>query len=274
MSEQGRVGIEQGVVVGTGGGRDLRADVYTPPEPGPAVPAVVLLHGGAWRHGDRTQLRGYGIRLGMAGYVCVATEYRLAGEAAWPAQIEDAKAAVRWVRAHADRLGVDPDRIAVQGNSAGGHLALLVAGTPGLDEFEGRGGSPGVPTDVAAVVAIYPPTRLARVPTDLFATEQELAARPQASRDGAREAARLASPVSHVTDRFPPTMLIHGEDDEVVPVADSLVLREALVAAGVPVELHVYPEQPHAFDAQPAFGRRCADEMVFFLDRYARHGAD
>ena len=273
MGTSERVAIDEGVVFGTGGGRELRCDVYTPPSRPASAPGVLLLHGGSWRTGEPAQLKGYGILLGLAGYVCVAAEYRLADEAPWPAQIEDVKAAIRWLRATAPQHGVDPDRIVAQGNSAGGHLALLAAGTPGFEPFEGQGGNSGVPTDVAAALAIYPPTTLPRVPTDLFATSEELerrAADPDAP-DPA-EQARLASPVAHVTGAFPPTMLIHGDADQTVPVEASLKMHRELRDQGVPVELHVYPQQPHAFDAQPAFGRRCAEEMAFFLKRYVGGG--
>ena len=149
----GRVTIEEGVVFGTAGARDLKCDVYTPPGRPENAPAVLMVHGGSWRNGDRTQLRGYGILIGLEGYLCVCTEYRLLDEAAWPAQIHDVKAAIRWMRANSSRLGLDPERIVIEGNSAGGHLALLAAGTPGRPDFEGEGGNPGVPTDVAAVPA-------------------------------------------------------------------------------------------------------------------------
>jgi acetyl esterase/lipase len=265
----GRVTITQDVVYGTAGagGRDLRCDVYTPPgvEAGAKAPCVLLVHGGAWRTGDKTQLRGYGILLGRAGYVCVAPEYRLVGESPWPAAIHDVKAALRWVRASADELGIDPDRIAIEGNSAGAHLALLVAGSAGVPELEGEGGNPGVSTKVAAAVGIYPPV--------LFfdpATGHSKGAIPLLAlvEDGDAEAARLASPVHHVSADFPPTMLVHGTSDTTVPVSASVRMYEELVAAGVPADLHLYAEQPHAFDAQPSFGRQVAAEMLLFLDRY------
>lgn len=264
MTSDGRVSIDEGVVFATGGGRELRCDVYTPPARPAAAPGVLLLHGGSWRTGDRTQLRGYGILLGRAGYVCVAADYRLADEAPWPAQIEDVKAAIRWMRASAPRLGIDPDRLVAHGNSAGGHLALLAAGTPGDAALESDGGDAAVPTDLAAVVAIYPPVKLHRVPTELFAPPSE----DETDEAAAREAGRQASPVTHVSTGFPPTLLVHGDADEVVPVEASLTMHAALRQAGVPVELHLYPEQPHAFDADPAFGRRCADAIAFFLERY------
>lgn len=262
---EGRVTIETDVVFGRGGDRDLRCDIYTPPGGADRSPAVILVHGGAWRQGDRTQLRGYGILLGRQGYVCVAPEYRLTPESPWPAQIHDVKAAIRWVRANAERLGIDPERITVEGNSAGAHLALLAAGTQDVAEFEGEGGSPGVSTHVAAVMAIYAPT--------LFSHgERERGAVPLVVLTEATDeaVARMAGPVNHVTPEFPPTLLIHGTADTTVPPLASIRMYEALVAAKVPVELHMYAEQPHAFDAQPAFGRQCAAEMLLFLDRYAR----
>jgi acetyl esterase/lipase len=149
-----RVDIREDVVFGTGSGRELRCDVFTPPGQDARRPAVLLVHGGGWRSGDKTQLRGYGILLARAGYVCVAPEYRLVGEAPWPAQIHDVKAAIRWVRAHSDELGIDPSRIALEGNSAGAHLVLFAAGTPNVLPFEGVGGNEGVDTSVAAVVAV------------------------------------------------------------------------------------------------------------------------
>ena len=95
--------VEEGVVFGTGGDRDLRCDIYRPPDGAANGSAVLLVHGGGWSSGDRTQLRGYGILLGREGYLCVAPEYRLTGEAPWPAQIEDVKAAIRWTRGTASR---------------------------------------------------------------------------------------------------------------------------------------------------------------------------
>jgi acetyl esterase/lipase len=272
MAEQqtGRVTVERDIVFGTGGGRDLRCNVYHPPQSGTDRPGVLLIHGGAWVTGDRDQLHGYGILLGRLGYVCVATEYRLAGESKWPAQIHDAKAALRWMRANAGKLGVDPQKIAVSGNSAGAHLSLMLAGTPNLPEFDGAGGNPGVPTDVAACIAFYGPALLYRP-----AADDSSGAQPRSETmkmlfgDGyTTDAARKASPLEYTRAGFPPTLLITGNNDETVSAASSFRLYEALIAAGVPAELHVYSEMPHAFDAIPDFGRQCASIMTLFLDRY------
>lgn len=277
MDEGQRVIVEEGVTVGTAGPpgpgtRPLLADLFRPPPargepPGRGWPAVLLVHGGAWREGDRSQLRGYGILLARAGYLALACEYRLSPRARWPEHLHDVKTALRWLRAGAGPLRVDPDRIAVSGNSAGGHLALMVAGTPGVAELEGDGGNPGVATDVAACIAIY-------APTVLLGDHPAVPGRPvdMITDRPSDEVARQASPVTWARAGFPPTLLIHGSHDQVVPMAASQVMHDALRGAEVPVELHLYADQPHAFDADRRFGRRTGDEMVFFLDRYL--GAD
>ena len=267
MAERGRVTIEEGVVFGRGGGRDLRCDVFRPPGSPTNAPAVLLVHGGGWRSGDRSQLRGYGVLLGREGYVCVACEYRLIPEGVWPAQIHDVKACLRWMRANADQLGLDPQRIAIEGNSAGAHLALLAAGTPNVPEFEGEGGNPGQSTDVAAAIGVYAPTLF-------FHETKERGALPivaLADQRVAPEVVAAASPVRHVHPGYPPTMLIHGTADELVPTLATIVMYEALAESGVPVEVHLYADQPHGFDADPSFGRQCASEMLHFLDRFVRH---
>ena len=263
IAESNRVSIEEGVVFGTGGARDLKCDVFTPPGKPKDAPAVLLVHGGGWLNGDRTQLRGYGILLGRKGYVCVASEYRLSGESRWPAQIHDVKAAIRWMRANAADLGLDPARIAVSGNSAGGHLSLMAGATQDVSAFEGEGGNLGHSTAVSAVIAFYPPVQLKHPEQPLSQPVEALM-----GSDATAEALDEASPITHVTRAFPPTLLIHGSDDAIVPVEASLGMYRALSAAGVPSELHVYAGQPHAFDAAPAFGRQSAEVMELFLQRY------
>lgn len=261
---QDRVTTREGVVFGTGGGRELRCDIYEPP---PAVKngiGVLLIHGGGWSQGDRTQLRGYGVLLGRRGYTCMASEYRLTGEALWPAQIEDVKAAIRYMKANAGQLGIDPGRLVVSGNSAGGHLSLVAAGTANVAAFEGSGGNSGVSTEVAAAISFYPPTGL---------DKRDWGGLPSLFGKGAPEdVLRGASPLSYAGAAFPPTLLIHGNADEVVPAGEATAMYEALHEAGVPVELHMFANQPHGFDADPKLGRECANIMLSFLDRFVLGG--
>lgn len=268
VADPGRVEIREGIVFDERGGRELRCDVYEPPDAVRNGAAVLLLHGGSWQNGDRRQLGGYGILLAREGYLCVTSEYRLLPDHGWPAQIHDAKAAVRWMRSSAAELGIDPERIVVEGNSAGGHLALLVAGTAGMEEVAGPAYA-GVPDHVAAVMAIYAPTVLT-IPKKTVTTEggSLMMASFGEGEEGLRNA-QLASPITHAGPAFPPTLLIHGTADVVVPARSSVIMYDALMAHNVPVDLHLIAGQPHAFDAQSSFGRLCAAEMLLFLERYA-----
>lgn len=260
--QEGRVTIVRDVIFGEGGGRPLRCDIYYPPKPRPRQRSVLLLHGGAWMQGDRSQLQGYGVLLARTGLVCVASEYRLIGEARWPAQIHDCKAALRFMRAsHAD-LGIDPDRVAVQGNSAGGHLALLLAGTQNLAELEGDGGHAGAGTQCAACLAIYPPTQL------LGQHRTSSMIRALFPADTPDEIVAQASPITHARKDFPPTLLVHGNRDTLVPCDASLSMYKALSETGADVELHMFNKALHAFDAERALGRQVADLMLLFLDRH------
>jgi acetyl esterase/lipase len=259
-----QVSLEEGVRYGSGGGQDLLCDIYRPPKGAPETgAAVVLVHGGSWRGGDRTQLRRYGWRLGRAGYLCVAISYRLIPETWFPGFLHDVKAAIRWTRANAADLGVEPGRIGIHGNSAGGHLALLAAGTGDVTELEGSGGNAGVSSGVSACVSVYGPS--------LFHLDEPLRGSRPAGRvieEPTPESAKAASPISWVSPSFPPTCLLHGVADALVPVAASELMYEALGAAGVPAELHLYPDQPHGFDAAAGFARQNAAIVSFFLDRY------
>jgi len=259
-----RVKIEEGVVYGVGGGRELRCDVYRPIDAVGLLPGLLLVHGGGWRRGSRAGQRGYGLRIAREGFVCVAIEYRLLGESPWPAAIHDVKAALRFVRARAGEHGIDPEQICIQGSSAGAHLALLAAGTPGRPRLEGDGGHAGVPTQVRAAVGIYPPT------TFYVSGERASGALPGFVLLGGEatvEAAHEASPRSHVTPSYPPTFLIHGSADKVVPPSSSLRMYEALAEAGVPVELKMFANLPHGFASHPDYQRLLSREILSFLRR-------
>lgn len=260
-----QVDVRERVVYGSGGGRDLRCDIYSPSDRSPKAPALLLLHGGGWSRGDRGMMRDFGQRIAATGFVCIAPEYRLTGESTWPAQIEDVKAAIRWTRAHASELRVDETAIAAMGFSAGAHLALLAAGTPGLLDFAGKGGNEGAREDLAAAVAVYAPVLL------YLGDKRPSGASPARTLMGdaaTEDLARSASPLAHVDSAFPPAFFIHGTADDVVPVSASRVMYEALVRERVPAEMHLYAGQPHAFARQPEFVDQVSAETVHFLRRF------
>ena len=136
------------------GPRDLHVDIYRPDD-NKTYPALLMVHGGGWRSGDKTLQRTLARNIAKEGFVTIPVEYRLLLDATYPAGLHDVKAAVRWVRANAERLGVDPDRIAISGCSAGGHLAALVGTTNGSTVHEGAlGDNLDTSSAVQAVVNI------------------------------------------------------------------------------------------------------------------------
>ena len=254
--------FEEDAVFGTGGGRELHAHIHRPTEANGA--GVLMIHGGGWRRGSKAMMPPQANALAKHGFTCVAVEYRLTPEAPWPAQIHDVKAAMRWFRANADSLGVRSDRISVLGNSAGGHLALVLAGTVGHAVFEGDGGNPGIDTAVAAVIAVYPPV--------VFYLGERVSGGTSASallgNGSTPEAAEAASPIEYARADFPPTFFLHGNGDKVVPVSASINMYNALAQAGARAEMHIYAEQPHAWARWPRWVQPTMDEAALFLDRY------
>jgi acetyl esterase/lipase len=254
--------MEEDVVVHSAPGRELRVDICRPADPQGLVQGLLFLPGGGWQTANRAPLKErYGMRMAQRGYVCVTGEYRVMDEAPWPAQIQDVKATIRWMRTHSEHLGIDPAAIVVGGKSAGGHLALLAAGTRGLDQFEGDSGNTTVSSAVAAVVGVAPVSDLT-----------EWAHRPNMAKlFGANPAAhtvQAASPIAHVSGDYPPTMLVHGTADTRVPHAMTLRMYQALEQAGVPVDLQLYAGQDHFFDQEPPFCDAVAHAMALFIARY------
>ncbi|MCD6351616.1 MAG: alpha/beta hydrolase [Armatimonadetes bacterium] len=262
------VKVTRGVVYGLGGGRELRLDLYSPRSPQGRCPAVVFLHGGGWRSGSPGQFAPQSIMLAEKGYVCACPEYRLSGEARFPAAVEDAKSAVRWLRAEAERLGVDTQRIAIAGGSAGGHLAAMIAVTgPGL--FEGQGGHADQSSAVQLAVLFNPVT-------DMIALGQahgsgrmllEFLGKPY---EEAPDLWAKASPVTYVTEDDPPTLVLHGTADQTVPFAQSQAFVTKLQAAGVEAELFAAEGAGHGFFNRPPWLQRTFEAMLDFLDEHFR----
>lgn len=254
----GGAAVEQDVVYGKGGNTDLHCDIYRPSGPATKRMAVIHFHGGGFAGGNKSGLAERLKTLSARGYVNIAAQYRLAGVAKWPAQMEDVKASIRWTRANAARLGIDPARIAVAGYSAGGHLALFAAGTQNRSEFEGSGGNSGVKTDVAACLAYYAVTGSA---WEGFRRQFPM---PEGSSD---EAWRLATPGTYIKS-FPPTVLFHGLADVTVPPESSAESLKLLREANIPSELHTFAGVPHEFVSIPEFAESTAQLADFFLERH------
>ncbi|MER7110877.1 alpha/beta hydrolase [Streptomyces sp. NPDC000229] len=245
--------------------RPLELDLWSPDEPrGGPLPVIVYVHGGGWRAGTRTELGpafrhwrpGPFARLARAGFAVAAVDYRLSGEAVYPAQLEDVTAALSWLTARAGELGLDTGRTVAWGESAGAHLASLLALT----------------SPVSGCVAWYGPMDLTSLPAqsrpgtydaaDATTREALLIGAPVAE---APELARAASPVAHVTAGAPPFLVLHGTDDALIPLAQGEQFAAALREAGVQVDFRPVPGADHGWAGLPdADVERCFATSVEF----------
>jgi acetyl esterase/lipase len=268
--------------------RAEKLDLYLPatPAPGaPPAPAVVWIHGGGWTGGTKNEARAKEIctTLTAAGYVAVSIDYRL-GEGAWPTNIYDCKNAVRFLRAHAAEYHLDPNRIAVAGGSAGGHLALMVGLTADDPAFEPTVAAtpyPGVSSAVRAIVDLYGITNLLtrQKPDAKGKLTGELVDGGATKVYGATREAnpalwRTVSPVTHIGKKSPPVLILHGRADATVDYEQSVELAAVLKKNGVPHELHLIDGIGHTFDLQTWSKKPLPQDLrpVFlkFLERHLR----
>lgn len=263
LNAQGREAahVDRDVVYGKGGDVDLHADIYRPTGTSKRM-AVLHFHGGGFAGGSKNGLAARLQSMSALGYTNLAVQYRLAGAARWPAQIEDVKAAIRWTRANASQLGIDPARIALAGYSAGAHLALFANGTQNQAQYEGSGGNAGAGTQLSACIAYYPVTGPA---WDGFRKAFPLPA------GSSEEAWKQVEPGTHVKG-FAPTILHHGLADTTVPPESSQEFLKVLRGAGIASELHEFAGMPHGFDAVQEFADATARLNDLFLDRHVRGG--
>jgi acetyl esterase/lipase len=266
---EGKPDVRDGVVrkrdleYGRVGDTSLRLDLYLPEKAKVSVPLVLWVHGGGWVRGSKSFCPL--LKLVPRGYAVASVGYRLATVAPHPAQIDDVRAAVRWLRANAKEHGLDPARVGAVGASAGGHLVALL-GT--ADEPPCPPGSPSC--RVQAVVDLFGPSdlvdlvgRLADhgIPTPV---DTLLGGPLSKNRDRAVE----ASPVTHATDDDPPFLILHGDRDWLVPLRQSERLEKALSGAGVEARLHVVRGAGHGFS-----GPEIEAMVAEFLDRHLKEDA-
>jgi len=273
------------------GYRPLRMDLYLPASSDPEKPLIIFLHGGAWQGGHTRHAGAFdnwpGVLASIAarGFVVASAEYRLSGEARYPAAVLDVKSAVRWLRANATRYGIDSERVAIWGVSAGGQLAALVATTCGESAFESPAiaHAPGEPSDcVQRVVTWYGAFDFAHLVTTapIGTGGEPEAASPEARYLGCSPGScssslvRQASPIAHVDAQDPPMLLIHGVEDRTVPATQSQRMYAELKAKGVRTELVLIPGVDHSFiggspDATSRASRLALEKTLSFFDALA-----
>ena len=245
----------------------LRLDLYQPAwRSGRTVPGLVFVHGGAWSSGSRQSYRRHAVRQARRGYVAASISYRLPDEAPFPAAIEDVRSAVRWLRVRAPEYGLDPGAIGVVGSSAGGYLAMMTGYAADVPEFDGAGGATNVSGAVAVVVTFSGTFDLGadRV-RELPAVRRFIGDR---SPQDVAAVYRQASPSTHLRAGAPPTLVMHGTIDELVPVTQADALARRLLELGVPFAYDRLEGWPHAFDLAEAVRPRCEFMVDWFLDRH------
>ncbi|MFC1735071.1 alpha/beta hydrolase fold domain-containing protein [Candidatus Hydrogenedentota bacterium] len=238
--------VETDVPYGKGSDRTLLLDVFRPENAEGPLPGLVCIHGGGWRNGSKEQPRPIVTGIAKRGFVCVSIMYRLSAEAVFPAAFEDSKCAVRWFRANAERLGVDPERIGAMGFSAGGTLTALLGVTNGIKEFEGTGGNEGVSSDVQAALNFFGPTDMLEMG---LSGRADNAAGLWIGADPREDPGAFlrASPLSYVSKNSVPFLFWHGTEDALVPLEHSTLMKDALKKVGVHAEMFPIDGLGHGF---------------------------
>lgn len=268
----GAVQVTADLTYATVAGRPLRLDLARPASGGPH-PLVLLIHGGGWEGGSKSGMHDEMLELARRGYVTASVEYRLAHEpgGGFPAAVQDVRCAVRWLRANAGSYAIDAGRVAAMGVSAGGHLASMLGAAADVRALEGGCAPSAVPVSVNAVVS--------------YAGPQDLRVRGPYTQEQARlvtgflgvfpgdapEVAALASPIAHVGAGAPPFLLVHGTEDDLVPVEHARRMAAALRAAGGRATVLELRGRGHEFvglatSADPRV--RCT--TLAFLERWLR----
>ncbi len=246
-----------------------KLDLYLPRD-GEHLPLIIHIHGGAFRMGSKEQ--GVPVAYLAEGYAVASINYRLSQHATFPAQIEDCKAAVRWLRAHARDYRLEPDRFAAWGASAGGHLAAMLGTTGDTKEFD-VGGNLDQSSAVQAVVDYFGPTDFLQM--DTHRPDEGMAHDPANSPESQliggpvqenKEKAARANPITYVTRQDPPFLICHGDADRLVPLHQSELLEAALKEAGVPVTFYTVKGAGHGPFKDPIV----ADLTREFLARHLK----
>jgi len=246
----------------------LQLDIARPAKGDGPFPAILCIHGGGFRAGDRGSYDGLCIRLAQHGYVAATVTYRLAPKYQFPAAIYDCKAAVRWLRANAEKYHIDPKRIGVTGGSAGGHLAQFLGVTNGVKEFEGDGGNPMQSSSVACVVNYYGPSDF----TKSYGHSKDAAEVLPLWLGGDLEKAHRrhieASPLYWVTPNAAPTLDIQGTKDNYVAYEQATWMVDKLKAADVEAELMTMEGAGHGFQGKDA--EKADAAMIAFFDKHLK----
>jgi acetyl esterase/lipase len=270
QSNQSGMTVRRDIEYVPGGHERQKLDLYLPKQADPSGkrPLLVWVHGGAWLGGNKNNPPA--LRFVEKGYAVASINYRLSQHALFPAQLEDCKAAIRWLRANATSYGYDPSRIGVWGASAGGHLVALLGTTGDVKEFD-VGPNAGVSSRVQAVCDFFGPTDFTKMSSFPSAMKHDAPDAPEAKLIGGpvqenKDKVQRANPITYVTKDDPPFLIVHGDKDPLVPHHQSEILLEALQKAGVQASFYTVAGGGHGGFKDPQ-----VDVLVStFFDKHLR----
>ncbi len=266
----GEIVFEESIEYANPENQHLKLNLAQPKDaPATTRPAVVCIHGGGFRAGNRTGWNNLCKKLAERGYVAVTIEYRLAPQHQFPAAIQDCKTAVRWLRANAEKYHIDPNRIAALGDSAGGHLAQYLGVTGDFHRFDGDE-YPSYPSRVQCVINYYGPSDLTKSYGKSVDAAEVLPLWLGGDAEHAHENHILASPLYWVTPAAAPTLLLHGTEDKYVNYEQATWIFDKMKAAGVDVELLTLQGAGHGFKGDDA--AKAEKAALEFLDKRLKPG--
>lgn len=261
------VALEKGIEYANPNNQHLQLDLARPPEGGGPFPAVLCIHGGGFRAGKREGWDGMCKDLAGRGFVAVTVTYRLAPKYQFPAAVEDCKAAVRWLRLNAARYHIDPEKIGVLGDSAGGHLTQFLAVTGNVHDFDGDQ-NPGPSSAVQCAVSYYGPCDFTKSYGKSVDAAEVLPLFLGGNLQTAWHRHILASPLYWVTPDAPPMLLLQGTDDKFVNYEQAVLMRDRLKAADVEVELVTLQGAGHGFKGEDL--KRANSAAINFLEKHLK----
>ncbi len=265
--DESNIEVKTDVVYGTGAGEELMLDLAMPKDLDQPRPAIVAIHGGGWMQGHRKDMTEVMKRAAAHGFVAATVSYRLAPKHRFPAQVEDVKCAVRYLRANADELHVDPERIGAIGISAGAHLAMMLGTLDSADGMEGDGGNPNVSSKVQAVVSFVGPVNLVR--TSYTETQEQILEAFFGGKPLNKIAdCRRASPIVYVDEGDAPMLLFFGTKDPLIDFDQPQQIAEALTAANVPGRVEMLLGAGHGWTGEEL--ERTLKSSWHFFDRHLK----
>ena len=266
-AEPSDVRLEKDIEYSHPDGQHLQLDLARPKTSGKA-PAILCIHGGGFRAGTRQGYDSLCLKLAQRGFVAATVTYRLAPAYPFPAAVYDVKAAVRWMRAHSAEYNVDPSRIGVTGDSAGGHLAQFLGVTSGVSEFEGDGGCAGQSSAVQCVVNRYGPSDFTKSYGKSVDAAEVLPLFLGGNLETALPRHIRASPLNWVTPNAAPTLLLHGTEDKYVAYEQAVWMRDRLAACGVEVKLITFEGAGHGFKGEDAV--KAEEALISFFENHLK----